>query len=202
MSNANALMAGISGSSAFIEMGSAFSQAQALRTRGDIAKKVSDQNAKMAEFQAEDAIARGEKTASRSDAATQKLIGAQRAALAAQGIFVDSGSGLDAQVEAGRIGAEDAATIRINAFREALGFKSQAINSRFEGEIAKISGEQDSRNTLLSGGLRATGRLLDAGKYYSEYKKDKLNSYGDNSNNFNTSFEKIYPKNYGLSLGQ
>jgi hypothetical protein len=201
MSNANALMSGVSAGSAFIDMSSAFDQAQALRTRGDIAKRAGEQNARMAELQAEDAITRGEKTASRSDAATQKLIGAQRAALAAQGIFVDSGSGLDAQVEAGRIGAEDAATIRINAYREALGLKSKAANDRFSGEISKISGDQDSRNTLLSGGLRATGRLLDSGKFYSEYKKDIYKSPPESSD-FNTSIEKIYPKNYGLSLGK
>ena len=201
MSNANALMSGVSAGSAFIDMSSAFDQAQALRTRGDIAKRAGEQNARMAELQVEDAITRGEKTASRSDAATQKLIGAQRAALAAQGIFVDSGSGLDAQVEAGRIGAEDAATIRINAYREALGLKSKAANDRFSGDISKISGEQDSRNTLLSGGLRATGKLMDSAKYYSEFKKDTYKAPPEN-NDFNTSFEKIYPKNYGLSLGK
>lgn len=172
MSNSNYMLAGIGTANAGLEGYSAYSQAQALREHGIIAERAGAANAKFAEAQAQDAIDRGEVSAARSGIATNKVIGAQRAALAAQGVSVDTGSALDAQVESGNLGAQDALAIRDNAFREALGYKVQGNNYITQGKLQAAAMNNESANTLLSGGLRAGTSLAGAGVYYSKGRED------------------------------
>jgi hypothetical protein len=153
-------------------MAGAYEQSESLRTQGGIADRSAQLNAEFAEIQAADAERRGEVAASRHGDQTRRLIGKQRASLAAQGISVDTGTPLDIQVESGRLGSEDAMTIRTNAFREALGFRSQAENYKFAGKLARLSGDSAARNTLLTGGVRALEGVGKAAGNFNDYRKD------------------------------
>ncbi|HLA14756.1 MAG TPA: hypothetical protein VJZ25_07010 [Gemmatimonadaceae bacterium] len=125
-------------------------QGDAARARGEYLGAMEEQNAKLADWQAEDAIARGYETAF-------KHRGAQRAALAAQGISVGSGSALDVQLD-------DELIIRNNArlaawgYRvEAAGFRSRAHLARVGGRIEQWGARATAGSTLLTGGAQTYG---------------------------------------------
>lgn len=138
-----------------------FSQRNAARgaeAAGKYEQKVFETNAEVADMQAQDAIARGREAEMRQRRAGHRLIGSQRAALAAQGIEVDSGSALDVQKDTAGLSELDALTIRNNAAREAWGFTVQAMDLRNQGRLARMGAKtqaQSLRNqsvsTLLSG---------------------------------------------------
>ena len=164
----------------------------AIRLQAEFQKQQYDFNAVMADFQAEDTISRGETAATDHQVRTQGLIGSQRVAMAAQGIDIESGSAMEVQEDTASQSAMDVMTIRNNAWREAWGYKVQASDYRFKGQLAKFSGEfgvlqaqmdasaaeftgQQQRsagmNSLLTGGLDAAGSFAKAGYYGSKWGK-------------------------------
>lgn len=132
-------------------------QANAQRAQGEFEKAQYDMNARLAQFQAEDALGRGEQEVGKARQATAQTIGAQRAATAAQGIDVGSGSALDIQADTAGMGALDVMTIRNNARREAFGYKVQAADYKMRGRLAKRGAQVAANATLLTGGLNAAG---------------------------------------------
>jgi hypothetical protein len=116
----------------------------------------SEQNARLAEFQSEDAIARGADNALRMRRQFSMLQGRQRASAAASGIDPDSGSMLDIQKASAKEGEYDIAANSQNAAREAWGYEVQAVNYRNQASAANAS----ARNAWVSGGVGAVGSLL------------------------------------------
>jgi hypothetical protein len=123
---------------------------------GRDAEKLYDNNALLAEYQSQDALERGvveERTMRRQ---TNKVIGAQRANLAAQGVDVNKGSALDVQADAAYLGELDAITIRNNAAKEAWGYRVAATDARARGDIARREGTFGAFTTILD----SAGSLL------------------------------------------
>lgn len=148
-------------------------QATASSAAGQYAKRVDEQNAKMADAQAQDALDRGELAAQRRGLETRQQIGSTRAAQAAQGVDVSSGSAADVQASEAGIGAMDEVMIRNNAAREAWGYKVEAINDRQAGQVAALTGDMEaagyraeSYGTLLSGAANTYG-------LYRQYNTNK-----------------------------
>jgi hypothetical protein len=173
MSNGNAALAVTNTGGALSSLFGGMAQADSLRTQGEIAERANKLNAEFAELQAEDALSRGDIALDRQGRAARKILGSQRARLAAQGISIDSGSALDAQIATGALAQEDAVMIRSNAFREALGFKSQAQGYKYAATIARASGDQQAQQTLLTAGVRALEYGGKAAGNYADYRKDK-----------------------------
>lgn len=141
-----------------------FDQARALQAQGRYSQLIANQNATVSDAQAADAIARGQTAESRFRGETAQTIGSQRAALAAQGLDVGSGSAMDIQQNERTLGELDALTIRNNAAREAYGYKVQGQNLRAQGILDALGGEkaaEGARNagysTLLSGAADTYG---------------------------------------------
>ena len=111
-----------------------------------------NQNARIAEAQSTDAVARGGKEELKQRRKMAILQGEQRAALAASGVNVDSGSALAMQDASMSEGEQDAAAIRFNAAREAWGHNVDAVNYRNKASAARAKG----RNVL-------TGSIIGAG---------------------------------------
>jgi hypothetical protein len=112
-------------------------------------------NAMFNELAAEDAMKRGSEAAGAHMKQVRKLQGSQRAAMAASGVNVDVGSASAIQEETGVLGAMDMITIQNNAYREAMGYKLASINEQAGARFAGYSGENRSRNALLTGGIQA-----------------------------------------------
>lgn len=148
---------------------SSMQQSNAYKMQAAYEKNAYDWNARIAEIQAQDAVDRGEKAANELKKNTRRLIGAQRAALAAQGIAIDEGDALDIQLETAELGAADAQEIKNNAWREAWGYRVNALDLRGKGSFAELSGKTAARNTLLTGGMNIA-KDLAYGAYLNERK--------------------------------
>jgi len=133
--------------------GAGFS-ASANRQAGKAQAALANYNAQVAEIQAEDAIDRGRIAENQQRINTRRMIGAQRAALAAQGIDINDAdsSAVDVQADTAYLGELDALTIRANAAREAWGYRVQAQDSRTRGAIAEAEGKNKAIGTLLTTG--------------------------------------------------
>lgn len=125
--------------------------------QGHYAAKIADQNAKMDHLSSRDALERGRIEEQRQYRHNARAMGAQRVAIAANGIELDFGTAADLQTDTARAGWEDAQTIRENAVREAKGFEisawnhtAQASADRAQGNAAMWKGVFDAGGTLLS----------------------------------------------------
>lgn len=139
-----------------------------IRAEGEAQQSMYRINQRFAELQAEDAIRRGKKEEQAHRKQTGALIGAQRAALAAQGIEVDSGSALAIQEDTAALSEDDARTIRMNAYREAYGYKSQALSTGVEANFARIGTNARANNSIISGGMSAINTGVQG---YMNWKK-------------------------------
>ena len=170
-------MAALTAALAALTVGSTISQfanqrrdAKTAEQMGNYEAQLYGTNADLAELQAEDAIARGRESEMRARAGTRQLVGSQWAALAAQGISLDTGSALDVVANDAMLGELDALTIRNNARREAWGYQVQATQYRQQGEFARAAG----RNTAKSLRNRSVTTLMSgAGDLFNIYQ-----SYG------------------------
>ncbi len=92
--------------------------------------QTADNNAQLAEWQAQDAVTRGnlDEQSVRMRAAAVKA--SQRAAMAANGIDVTQGSAADIQTSTDYMGERDAFTVRNDALRSAWGYRTQGASYR------------------------------------------------------------------------
>ncbi len=87
-------------------------------------------NATLADYAAQDALERGEADVQQNQLQTAQLKGAQRAALAANGIDIGEGSAGNILTDTGYLGQRDITLIRSNAARQAWGYRTQALDYR------------------------------------------------------------------------
>ena len=128
-------------------------------------------NAVQAEYAAKDAEARGRVEELKQRISTRRLIGRQRAVLAANGVVVDQDSALDITADTEMLGEFDALTIRDNAAREALAFRQQRGQFLTEASLARMRGKQAQTAGFIGGGAALLGGLGSvAGKWYN-YKQ-------------------------------
>src|SRR5699024_11069327 len=116
--------------------GSAYGQHQA----GAANRTINRYNARIAELQAEDAQERGRDAEGRVRVQTRQTIGAQRAALAAQGIDIGDGTAAAIQEDTAYFGELDALTVRNNAALEAFGYRVQGADAWLRGDLAYMEG--------------------------------------------------------------
>ncbi len=152
---------------------STYSQYASLKAQGNYQSQIALSNARLANIQADDAVQRGEKDVLKSQQETKAVAGSQRAALAAQGIDMKSGSALDVQEDTAGRGAMDALTIRNNAWRTAWGYKVQAQQDTTQAAFDKLAAKNQARSTLLTGGLDAARQMVTGA--------DRWNKAGDTS---------------------
>lgn len=129
-------------------------------------KKVAHRNEDLATEAAKDALARGKIEEQRQYRRTSQMLGAQRAAMAANGIDVDFGSAAAVTRDTMTFGQEDAATIRENTIRETKGYEINAMNF---GAEAQSQGMQ-ATGALVSSAFSAGSTLLGGASQYGKLK--------------------------------
>lgn len=152
-----------------------FMAANSYLDSGEIQKTVQENNAKIDDMKAKDAVDRGLQAEFRGRSNTRKLIGSQRAAFGASGIDINEAGGVASNVSAdtAKMSEMDMITVRTNAAREAWGFNVAAQEDRYKGTLAVWESEQ-----------AATGAVFQAGSsLYSKYgfSSDKPSSGGSSS---------------------
>lgn len=118
---------------------------------------VAAQNAISYRYAAELAAQRGKESVVDINLKTQQLLGAQRAALAANGVVVDTGTSVEVAAQAAGIGASDAMAALNKARQEAAAFLTRANASDAEAYNAKRSGRSSLVGALLGAGTSILG---------------------------------------------
>ena len=148
--------------SAASNMMNAYTQSEAIKSKGKYEQQVAESNARFLDLQAEDSLNRGEKAASRIKREAGSFQSSQRAGYAGQNVDVNSGAALEAQLDTAQMGELDALTVKNNAWREAWGYKTQAINERGKGRMARLTSKTEANQTLINGGFKMAQDLAFA----------------------------------------
>lgn len=126
--------------------------------------QVADNNATIAEWQAQDAIRSGqlEEQGVRMQAAAVKA--SQRASMAANGIALDEGSAVDVLTSTDYLEERDALTVRDNALKSAWGYRTQGTNFADSARNARAGAKAISPTAAA-----ATSLLGSAGQVASTW---------------------------------
>ncbi|UUL83449.1 hypothetical protein [Sphingomonas qomolangmaensis] len=163
MMAASAVMTSVSGTVATV------GNVQQARYRAAVA----DRNAALEQESARDALARGRTEEERSQRQTASTMGAQRAAMAANGIDLTFGSAASFVADTARVGQQDAATIRENATREARGMEREAANYRGEASAQRSA----ATGAAISGAFGVASSALGSAQQFKRMGRAR-NPYG------------------------
>lgn len=111
-------------------------------------------NMQVAQWNAEDAKARGEVAISQQRKKTKQMAGTQRAMMAAAGLDLTQGSPLRILTDTAYMGAMDEDQIRQNVSREASAYRMQAVGLASQAEM------QRTLASSVNPGAQAAGTLL------------------------------------------
>lgn len=124
------------------QAGSTIQASKAQQAQANYAAGVAQNNATIAEMQAKDATERGSEAERNERLRTQKLMGDQRAAFAANNVLLDTGTASEFLSDTAALGELDALAVRRNAAREAFGFRAQKTNFLAEAQMNKMRAKQ------------------------------------------------------------
>lgn len=135
----------------------AYQTAQSQKSAYAYQARVAQNNATMGEWQAQDAMRRGERAEIDQRRKTAQLKGAQTASLAARGLDIGTGSALNILSDTDYLGEIDALTIRDNGRREAWAYRQGAQNDANSAGVLRATG-----NAISPLGAGATSLLTSA----------------------------------------
>ncbi|HDX2969154.1 TPA: hypothetical protein ROA45_000562 [Escherichia coli] len=147
------------GPAAFVAASVAMSAMQAYNQRqeGKYTQAVANQNADIAEAQAQDSINRGNIQAEELRRRNRQAAGTQAATMGAMGTDLSSGTALDIFGDTAQFGTLDTLTTVNNAQREAYGYQVQRMNATAQGNAARSQSQAAVTQTLLTAPLKAYG---------------------------------------------
>lgn len=147
---------------AAIAAAGAYSQAQTSKNQAEYQGKVNANNQQTAEWQAQDAVQRGNAEAAATRRKYAALEGTQRAGLAARGLDITDGSANAALTDTEFFSQVDENMVHANAARNAWGYKMQASN--FGSNAAAYQASADGQNPMLSGTLAGASGYFSAAR--------------------------------------
>lgn len=151
-----------------------YEQGQAQKQAYDYQAQVARNNAKIAQQNASWATQIGDTQAVNEGMKTRAQVGAIKAAQAASGIDVNTGSAVDVRSSASELGELNALTIRSNAARQAYGYQVQGTSDIAQAQLDVYSGNQ----AQTAGYIGAFGSLLggasSAGGQYIKFQQAGL----------------------------
>ncbi|NIF51403.1 hypothetical protein [Burkholderia sp. Ax-1724] len=143
----------------------AIKQGQAASAASDYQAQVARNNQIVSNAYAKQAQSDGENQVAAKQAQTSQMIGAERAAMAANGVDLDSGSALRIQGDTAKLGDVDAMTIRNNAARQAYGYQLQGLSYSQQAGLdeasasnAKTAGYLGAFSSIVSGASSVAGK--------------------------------------------
>lgn len=144
---------------------------QAAKQAGDYNSAVARNNEIIANRQAEDATKRGDIAADEQRRKTARIGGAQKAAIGAAGVALDSGTALDIFGDTAAFGELDALTIKSNATREAYGYQAQGMNFAADAAMQRVRGNNAQRASYIQAGSTLLGGAAQGGDMYYRYSR-------------------------------
>ena len=146
-------------------VGSTVMSAGAMYQQSKVQEQVAQNNAKSAEYAAQDAQRRGEEDAIAIQRKGAALKSAQRAAFAGKGLDIAYGTAADIQDQTDFFTQSDVATARTNAGREAWNLRARGQNALATGQADALNSMYQATGTLLGG----AGQVAD--KWYTYTKR-------------------------------
>lgn len=134
--------------------------------------QVARNNAVIAEQNASAATAAGHVQAQASGMKNAARVAGIKAAQAANGVDVNTGSALDVQASERQVGQHDSETVLHNAMLQAYGYRTQATNYRAEAGLQQSRADSAIPGAVLSAGgtlLGAAGRIPGFGTSFSDF---------------------------------
>ena len=142
-------------------VGSTVMSGAAMYQQSKVQEQVAQNNAKSAEYAAQDAQRRGEEDAIAIQRKGAALKSAQRAAFAGKGLDIAYGTAADIQDQTDFFTQSDVATARTNAGREAWNLRARGQNALATGQADALNSMYQATGTLLGG----AGQVAD--KWYT-----------------------------------
>lgn len=162
-----AVQVGVMAAGAAMSAYSAHNQAKQQKAAYEYNAAVNRNNAKIAEWNAQDIARRGETDLINQRQRTAALMGNQRATLAGRGIDLSEGSALNVLSDTAYLGEQDALTVKDNTAKNVWAAKVQANNERASAKLNESSAS--AQNPWLSAGtsLLTSASRVDP-KWYSQ----------------------------------
>jgi hypothetical protein len=160
---------GLQVAGAGMSMMSAMNQADAQKQQYAYQAQVAANNAIIASQQASVAIQNGQTQEQTQQLKTGQIYGAQRAAMAANGIDLGEGSATDMLATTEFMGKRDQLTIRDNAARQAWGYQVQAQNYTDSSNANNATG--DAINPFMAGATSLLGSATSIAGSWGKYKQ-------------------------------
>ncbi|MDR1650747.1 MAG: hypothetical protein LBR87_03075 [Synergistaceae bacterium] len=154
------ITAALSGVGAVSQIYQGYGANKAAQAQADAAMRAAEQNARIARFQASDAVKRGGAEEAGMRRQFDILRGRREASAAAAGIQTDSGSMKDIQEASVREEERDVSVNALNHAREAWGYSVQAENYLYEGASRAASLRSQGYSALGSGVMGGVTGLL------------------------------------------
>lgn len=129
----------------------------------EINRQAAERNQRLAERNAQYAETAGARQIEDRARRIRQVIGAQRAAAAANGLLVDQGTPAMLQEDTARLGDLAIAEIRENAARTAAGYRIQGLNAQDEARAAALRGQyyqSAMSDASTAGWLSVAGSLI------------------------------------------
>ena len=156
---------------------SAGAGASGQRAVADYNAGIAENNARLAELQAQDSVTRGRESESDLYRQAGQLMGRQRAATAANGVSLNEGSPAAIEASTRYMRDVDLATLRNNAARSAWGYNVQAGNYRAQGKAYRAGADAVSPTGSAATSLLGSASGV-ASKWYDLYKNGAFSSGG------------------------
>lgn len=131
--------------------------------QGQVNKQIANNNAKMAEYAAQDAQRKGELDAQMVQRKASQLSGTQRSMMASRGLDISSGTPAELLDQTDFFGQTDANTARFNASQDAWAYKAEAQDLRSQGKWAARNANTQAFASLLG----TTGAVADKWSTYT-----------------------------------
>lgn len=124
---------------------------------------VNENNAKVADYQAQDAIRRGDEEANRIARQANLMKGQQRAAQAASGLELTEGTAAELQGQTDFFSLIDQSTAKDNAQREAWGIRRQGTGFRDEASMQRAKAASTNTGLAVASSLLgSSGKVADS----------------------------------------
>lgn len=146
-------------------------QADAQKKASNYQAEVAANNAKIAGYQRSAELQQGEDLAQQSMTQRAQMLSKQRAALAANGVDLSSGSAIDLMASTEFLGAQDVNQIQSNAARKAWGYDVDGSNYKAQSNLDKW--KADSTNPTAVGAMAGTSSLLSSASMFAASKASK-----------------------------
>lgn len=178
-----------------VSMVAANKQAKSQQAMYDYQAKVAEQNRKIAQENAADERQQGIEEARLQRYKTIQKVGAQQAAMAANGIDVSQGTAVDVIDDTATIGELDALQTRYNYERRAQAYEAEAGNFANQANIDKISAQnavQAGRLNSISNGLAGVSSTLAVSDKWFNFGSSEQKQKNNNKLSTNTTYTGIW----------